>query len=104
MTAAPAWLNLDAFDIPQAAVEDLRQTITELRALVPDLERLVARAKTAVAAIDEVEEGKNLPDDVSAALREFTGESRLYDVLLVLGWFAAEISQSVITEERIRGI
>jgi hypothetical protein len=93
---APAWLRLDAFDIPQTAVDELRRTITELRALVPQLDRLNARAK---AAVDAIPEHQGLPDDVAAALRELTGEEELYDVLLVIGWCAAEITQSELTDD-----
>jgi hypothetical protein len=95
-TTAPTWLRLDAFDIPQPAVDELRRTITELRALVPQLERLNARARAAVGAIPE---HQGLPDDVAAALRELTGETELHDVLLVIGWCAAEITQSELTDD-----
>jgi alkylhydroperoxidase family enzyme len=97
---APTWLNLDAFDIPQAAVDELRRTITELRALVPQLDRLNARARAAVEAVDEATHRHGgLPDDVAAALRELTGETELHDVLLVIGWCAAEITQSFLADD-----
>jgi hypothetical protein len=101
MTTAPAptWLNLDAFDIPQAAVDELRRTIAELRTLVPQLERLNERAKAALQAVDEAPNQRGLPDDVAAALRELTGETELHDVLLVIGWCASEITQSDLTDD-----
>jgi hypothetical protein len=104
-TTAPTWLNLDAFDIPQAAVDELRRTITELRALVPQLERLNRRARAALQAIDEAPNQRDLPDDVADALRELTGETELHDVLLVIGWYASEITQSELADygrEQIR--
>jgi hypothetical protein len=93
---APAWLNLDAFNIPQEAVDDLRATITELRALVPQLERLNARARVALQAIDEASSQRGLPDDVAAAVRELTGETELHDLLLLIGWCASDITESVL--------
>ena len=97
-TTAPTWLNLDAFEIPEAAVADLRRTIDELRALLPQMERLTTRAKTALAAIDEAPTD-NLPDDVAEALWELTGETELRDVLHVIGWYAEEITDGCVTDE-----
>jgi hypothetical protein len=98
-TTAPTWLRLDAFDIPQSAVDELRRTITELRALVPQLERLNRRARAALQAIDEAPNQRDLPDDVADGVRELTGEAELHDVLLVVGWCAAEITQSELTDD-----
>ncbi len=104
-TTAPAWLNADAFEIPASAVADLRRTIAELRALVPEMERLTTRAKTALAAINEGDEarkasGDYLPDDVRAALSEYTGEAELEDVLIILSWYAAQVTgEGTITDE-----
>ncbi len=97
-TTAPAWLNLDAFEIPEAAVADLRRTIAELRALVPEMERLTTRARTALDAIHQAPTD-NLPDDVSDAVWELTGERELRDVLLVLAWYAEEITDGCVTDE-----
>ncbi len=69
-TDAPSWFNLDAFEIPQEAIDDVQSMIEELRALLPVVEDLGRRAR---AAEDAGRGFEGLPEDVYNAAREATG-------------------------------
>ncbi len=100
-TDTPTWLNLDVFDIPQEAIDNVQSIIKELRDLVPVLEDLGRRAREAETDAEArmaQGSGDDLPEDVYFAIREATGHAEMHDLLLLIGWHA-EGGDSILTEQ-----
>lgn len=101
---APSWLNIGALTIPAEAVEEIRAVTREMIALIPTLNGLVERASSAIADVELAAGADLMPDDVAEAVRQYTGEGELYDVLAVVGTLAGEIVESSGNEAWCAGV
>lgn len=90
-TQVPAWLNLDAFDLPAEHIATVREVNAELLPLVQRVVDLLAKAQLADDALEKATSGHN-SDDVSQALMIYTGRRDLWALLGIMQSVAEDLT------------
>lgn len=92
-TTIPAWLNMDAFDLPAEHLDLVRTTGDELQTIVQRLGELLEPYIVADQALEAANTG-HYSDDVSEALMEVTGRQRVWDLLTIMATWVGEVTGS----------
>lgn len=97
---APAWLNLDVFDYPPDALEEVRTMADEVAVVVTQARVLGERAAALLDRMNEVthERGEGLPDGMWGLLDELNGLRRLQDMFAALQVVADAFGHGYVTE------
>lgn len=93
-TQVPAWLNLDALGIPEAAVHDIQDATAGLLGLLPKLKEYVELAECSERAVASSLAGVNA-DGVDDLVRDVTGLATLWKLLGAVEHLGGRLTQSL---------
>lgn len=90
----PAWLNLDAFNLPADHVAEMQEVANDTLELARELALIVARAQRVDAVLVAAKSRTDCGDEVSEAVDIYTGVQGMHDLLGVVQRLAGEFTMS----------